>query len=156
MSVKFTMAVGAKHYAFIRFILNPLPASRISFTGNAKVLLKWIAMVKLQSFHAAIVSALLALASLIFNRHHANFFSSRMNSVYKVLPAIAIFTLFFPHRIALHPLHSLATLTRAQPHALPAELQGNKLSKNNTTKTAARTSCLLRFLNIFHEATLLF
>ena len=123
--MKFAMTIGTKHYTFIQLFLNPLPASRVSFAGNAKVLLNRIAMVKFQSFHTTIAHALLALASLILNCHHTNFFSPRMNSAYKVLPAIAIFTLFFPHRIALCLLHSLATLTRAQPHALPAELQGN-------------------------------
>ena len=131
MSVKFPMAVGAKHHAFIQLFLNPFPASRVTFARNTEVLLNWIKMMEFQSFYTTIVSTFLALAAPILNCYQTNFFPSRMDSAYKVLPAIAIFTLLFPHQIALCPLHSFATLTRAQPHALPAELQGNNMLKNS-------------------------
>ena len=125
------MTIGTKHHAFIQFASDFVPAPGVPLARNTKVFLRRITMMKFQSFHAATVSALLAFAPLILNSHATNLLPSCMDSSYKILFAIAVFPLVFPHQMPCCPLHSFATLTRAQPHALPAELQGNNMLKND-------------------------
>ena len=119
------MTIGAKHHAFIQLFLDFLPASGISLAGNTKVLQNWVPMMKLKSLHATIISAAFTLAALIIYCHLADLFSPLMDSLYKVLFPVVVVTLVFLHRSLCTPCTRSPTLTRAQPHALPAELQGN-------------------------------
>ena len=87
-------------------------------------------MMKLKGVHTLIVAASLASATFIIHCHLADLFSPLVDSSYKVLFTVTVFPLILLHHLLCVFLHSLISFARAQPHALPAELQGNELLKN--------------------------
>jgi hypothetical protein len=133
LSVKLPMTIGAKHGTFIQFAFNCTPAPGIPFAGNTKVFLTWIPVMKFKRFYAAIIATPFTLVALIVYCHLADLFSPFMDSFYKVLPSVAVFAFVFLHRLLCAPCTRSLPLTRAQPHALPAELQGNNMLKNSDT-----------------------
>jgi len=134
--VKFSVTIGAHHDAFIQFLLNFFPASRIPFFGYSEFLTRKIIVVEFERIGTAIIAAYLTLTAFIFNGHLTNFFSPGMNGSYKILPSIAILSIIGQPSPPLFTLLALCAefctrhfVPRAQPDALPTELQGSvKLS----------------------------
>ena len=98
------MTIGTKHRTFIQLTFDFIPAPGIPLTGNTKIFLSRISMMKLKRFKATIVSAAFALAALIVHCHLADLFPPLVDSLYKVLFPIAVCAFVFLHKDCFEPL----------------------------------------------------
>jgi hypothetical protein len=78
----FSMAVGTKKEALIKFLFHLIPRHSVSIAANAELFLLWVAMMKVKRIYALIVAASFTLSSLVLDRHQLHFDSSFLDTVF--------------------------------------------------------------------------